>query len=115
MEDDVVISEIVQHYSNHSSILKIKESFENSHTVEQFQFDSVTTSEIYKLLKNINFKNATGTDKIPPKLVKISAEVLSQPLADAINHSISKEVFPDNAKIASVFPMEKQSDDKNKV
>ena len=41
--------------------------------------------------------------------------MLSQPLADAINNSISKEVFPDNAKIASVFPMEKQSDDKNKV
>ena len=115
MEDDVVISEIVQHYSNHSSILKIKESFENSHTVEQFQFDSVTTSEIYKLLKNINFKNATGTDKIPPKLVKISAEVLSQPLADAINHSISKEVFPNNTKIESVSLFDKLSSDKNKV
>ena len=54
-------------------------------------------------------------DKIPLKLVKTSAEVLSQPLADAINNSISKGVFPDNAKIASVFPIHKQSDDKSKV
>ena len=54
-------------------------------------------------------------DKIPPKLVKISAEVLSQPLANAINNSISKGVFPDNAKISSVSPIDKQSDDKNKV
>ena len=54
-------------------------------------------------------------DKIPPKLVKISAEVLSQPPADAINNSISKGVFPDNAKISSVSPIDKQSDDKNKV
>ena len=41
--------------------------------------------------------------------------MLSQPLADAINNSISKGVFPDNAKIASVFRIDKQSDDKNKV
>ena len=39
---------------------------------------------------NENVKNARGTDKIPPKLVRTSAEVLSQPLADAINNSISK-------------------------
>ena len=115
LEDDVVINEVVQHYSNHPSILKIKENFDNLQTVEQFQFNNVTTSEIYKLLKNIDDKKATGTDKIPPKLVKISAKVLSQPLADAINNSISKGVFPDNAKIASVPPIDKQSDDKNKV
>ena len=41
--------------------------------------------------------------------------MLSQPLADTINNSISKGVFPDNAKIASVSPIDKQSDDKNKV
>ena len=41
--------------------------------------------------------------------------MLSQPLADAINNSISKGVLPDYAKVASVSPMEKQSDDKNKV
>ena len=115
LEDDVVINEIVQHYSNHSSISNIRENFDNSQTVEQFQFNSVTTSEIYKLLKNIDDKKATGMDKIPLKLVKTSAEVLSQPLADAINNSISKGVFPDNAKIASVSPIDKQSDDKNKV
>ena len=38
-------------------------------------------------------------DKISPKLVKISDQMLSQPLADAINNSISNGVFPDNAKI----------------
>ena len=105
----------MQHYSNHPSILKIRENFDNSQTAEQFQFNSVTTSEICKLFKNIDSKKATGTDKIPPKLVKISAELLSQPLADAINNSISKGVFPDNEKIASVSPIDKQSADKNQI
>ena len=41
--------------------------------------------------------------------------MLSQRLADAINNSVSKGVFPDNAKIASVSPIDKKSDDKNKV
>ena len=34
LEDDVVINEIVQHYSNHPNILKIKKNFDNSQTVE---------------------------------------------------------------------------------
>ena len=104
----------MQHYRNYPSILKIWEDFDNSQTEEQFQFNSVTTSEIYKLLKNIDDKKATGKNEIPPKLVKISAEVSSQSLEDVINNSISKRVFPDNTKIASVSPIDKQSDDKKK-
>ena len=77
LEDDVVINEILQHYSNHPSILKIQENFDSSQTVGQFQFNNITTSEVYKLLKNLNVKKASGTDKVPPKLVKMSAEVLS--------------------------------------
>ena len=84
--DYVVINEIAQHYSNHPSIRKIREMFGNSQTIEKFHFYNVKTFQIYKLPKNIDDKKATGMDKIPPKLVKISAEVLSQPLADAINN-----------------------------
>ena len=51
LEDDVVINEIVQHYSNHFRMLKIKENFDNSQTVEQFQYNIVTTSKVYQLLK----------------------------------------------------------------
>ena len=115
LENGVTINEIVQHYSNDTSIPKIRENVDNSQTVEQLQFNNVTTSEIYQLLKNIDDEKATETDKIPPKLAKISMKVLSQPLADAINNGISKGIFPENAKIESVSPIYKQSDDKNKV
>ena len=47
--------------------------------------------------------------------MKLSAAVLSQPLADTISNSISKGVFPDNAKVASVFPVHKILNDENKV
>ena len=36
-------------------------------------------------------------------------------MAEAINNSILKGVFPDNVNIASVSPIDRQSDDKNKV
>ena len=36
-------------------------------------------------------------------------------MADAINNSVSKGVFPDHAIIAFVSSIDKQSDDKNKV
>ena len=78
----------MQHYSNHPSIPKIKENFDNPQTDPQFQFNSVTTSEVYRLLKNVNAKKATGTDEINPKLVKMSAEVLSQLFMDTVNNSI---------------------------
>ena len=47
--------------------------------------------EICKLLKNIDDKKATRTDKIPPKLIKRSAAVLSKPLAEVIDNSIYKK------------------------
>ena len=37
--------------------------------------------------------------QIPPKLIKLSAKVLSKLLTIEINHSFNKEAFPDNAKI----------------
>ena len=43
---------------------------------------------------------------IPPKLIKIAASVLCQPLSNAINNSLSKDIFPDNAKIAMVSPLD---------
>ena len=37
--------------------------------------------------KNIDQKKSTGRDKIPTKLVQLSAEMLSTPLSSAINNS----------------------------
>ena len=103
----MTINEILRHYSSHTSIIKIREKFGNSENIAKFQFNDVTIPEILKLLKNIDEKIAARTDKIPPKLVKLSATVLSQPLTDAINNSISKGIFPDNAKVAFVSPFDK--------
>ena len=50
---------------------------------------------------------------ISPKLVKIEASVFCKPLPNAANISLSKDIFPDDAKIAMVSPLDKGASNKN--
>ena len=72
----------------------------------------VTSSEVNLILKSLNSKKASGTDKIPTKLVKLASNYLSKPLATAINNSLASSKFPDRAKAATVTPIDKKADDK---
>ena len=65
-----------------------------------FSLDPTNSVEVQKRLKNINNKKATGFDKIPPKLVKLSAEFQSIPLSIAISNSLKYGIFPVDSKIA---------------
>ena len=49
----------------------------------------VTSNEVNLNLKSLNTKKASGTDKIPTKLVKLASDFLSTPLATAINNSLT--------------------------
>ena len=60
------------------------------------------------MLKEVNAKKALGFDKILPKLVKLAARDLAAPLSETINNSISKGVFPNEAKIVLVSPLDKK-------
>ena len=42
-----------------------------------FSFEPTNPVEVQNRLKNIDTRKAAGFDKIPPKLVKFSAEILS--------------------------------------
>ena len=48
---------------------------------------------MYKLLKNINIKKATGPDTIPPKLVKLSANIVDSHLCNIINKDLESNSF----------------------
>ena len=52
---------------------------------------------------------------IPSRLAKIAAILLYQPLSNAINNSLSKGIFPDDAKIVMVSPRDKGTSNKNDV
>ena len=48
---------------------------------------------------------------MPPKLVKLAANYLAGPLSQSVNSSIKKGLFPENAKVASVTPIDKETDE----
>ena len=66
-----------------------------------FSFEPTNPVEVQKRLKNINTKKATA------KLVKLLSKILSTPLSIAVNNSLKYGVLPDDAKIASVIPLDK--------
>ena len=80
-----------------------------------FSFEPTNPVEVQEHLKTIDTKKSSGFHKIPPKSVKLSAEILSTPLSIAINNSLKYGVFPDDAKIASVIPLDKGKPSKNEI
>ena len=81
-----------------------------SENEEKFCFKMVTTKYIKSLLQKVNTKKAVGIDSIPPKLLKLASKPLSQPVTEAI--SIKQNSFPNNAKVASVVPLDKSKSKK---
>ena len=76
---------------------------------------AISEQEVKKILKELSTEKSAGVDTIPPKLVKLAVNYLAGPLPLSINNSIKKQVFPEKAKVASVTPIDKKTDDKNSV
>ena len=74
----------------------------------------LTTSEreVKKILKKLSTEKSARVDTIPSKLVGLATNYLAGPLSQSINNSIKKGMFPNNAKIALVTPIDKKTDDK---
>ena len=70
-------------------------------------FQKVGNQEVVKLLKSLDGKKSTGEDKIPPKLVSLAANELTNTLTLAINCSIRDSRFPNDAKKAAICHLDK--------
>ena len=106
-----MIENILEEYKSHPSIKKIIESKNHN---DNFTFREVSENEVLKLLKTIDSKKAIGVDGIPPLIVKLSAEVLSNSLTRIINQSIKENTFPTLLKIAAILPFYKKDDRSDK-
>ena len=76
-----------------------------------FHFSKAEPSDITKIIKGLKSGTSVGIDKIPPKLVIMSAEVIANPLAKLINTTMLDDlIFPNIEKDASVTPVFKKED-----
>ena len=88
-----------------SSIINIKNHIDSPST--RFDIPTAKIEDIKKIFKNINPKKATGPDKIPPKIVRLSANIDSH-LMNIINNDLSNNSFSNEAKVAIVRPIYKK-------
>ena len=69
----------------------------------------MSSDKVQKRLQQLNPKKAIGNEKIPPALIEVAAEPLSTSLLIRINNSFKHNIFPGNAKVACVKPLDKKT------
>ena len=91
--DIVTRQSIIRKYQTHPSILNIK-----SKNIVQNTSDipAATSEQINKIIhrnyiQELNAKKETGPDKIPPKIVKLSVNIIKSHLANIINSDLLKD------------------------
>ena len=104
-DDRQVFRLIIERYKNHPSILAIIQNPDQ--VLESATFQEIDNIEVAHLLKSLDGRKSTGEDKIPPKLLSLAANELTNTLTSAINSTIRNSCFPNDAKKAAVCPFDK--------
>ena len=68
----------------------------------------VSVENIKKLLKNLKNSRCTSIDELDNFAVKVSADIIAQPLHHVIVLSISQNKFPDDWKYSKIIPLHKK-------
>ena len=68
----------------------------------------VTELEVLKVLNSLHVNKSSGPDKIPNKLLKMTALLIAKPLANLFNKSLQLGSFPSPWKKACITPVFKQ-------
>ena len=69
-----------------------------------------TSSEVKRILQNLDVNKATGADNIPARILKVCSEELSKPLALLYNRSFSVGRVPVQWKLANISPVHKANE-----
>ena len=61
----------------------------------------------------MNPNKAASLDKMPPKIINLSVKIIDSHLASITNYDLYSNWFSEGAKIATVWPIFKNSDTDN--
>ena len=92
----LIVKRITKRYKSHASIKAIQDNFP---VKKEFKIEEVKDEQVTKTLRNINSRKATGPNKIPPKIVKLSANIIDSHFTNIINNNLKRNVFSDSTKI----------------
>ena len=99
-----IVPTIIGKFKNHPSIISNKNEFRPN---AELNIKAATVDQINKII-NLGAKKATGPDKIPVKVVKITSYIIDKHITNIINNDLLRSSFSDSAKIASVRPIFKK-------
>ena len=67
----------------------------------------VYPDEVHKLLKQLNTEKSQDIFGISPKLLKMGADYLANPLSKIFNICFKEGIFPDELKVSQILPIHK--------
>ena len=82
---------IIKKYENHSSIININNKVGKSGN--RYNIPLATAEKIDEVIKKLNPNKRTGPDKISPKMVILSGNIIDSHLANIINHDLDNNSF----------------------
>ena len=103
----ISVEQILDSYKAHPSIIAINS---NINFVNTFSFSLITVEDIIYEINLIDITKATGYDNMPAKIIKLSTNVIAPYLTNIFNHCIIINTFPDELKLAEVFPCFKKEE-----
>ena len=106
---DTIVSNIIECYKNHSSVIKIFENFET----KSFSFKKISIEEARNVIRTLDPKKAIGIDTISAKILKDVEAILAKPVFMIFNMMIDEDTFPSQAKIASILPLYKDKGERS--
>ena len=89
-----IVATIIDKFKNHPSIISIKNEFRPT---AELNIKAATVDQINKII-NLGAKKATGPDKIPVKVVKITSYIIDKHTTNIINNDLLRSSFSDSAK-----------------
>ena len=75
-----------------------------------FHFQSIYHFDVVKIINDFDSKNAQSYDRMPMKMLQKSAKYIAPAIANVINHSMSKCVFPNSLRFAEMSSLFKKED-----
>ena len=101
------ISNIIERFKNHPSILKIKD---NVKIETKFQFSSVKKCTIKEKIDSLDKRKPTTFNNIPTRFLVENNDIISQVITEMYNEAKSNACFPDSLKLADTTPAYKKDD-----
>ena len=104
LSDDPVLNAI-ENFSNHASVLKIKEA---RHYSDCFSFKLVTIEDTCKEILVLGASKATQKNDIPTKIIQNNSDIFPKLFQAKLNNTIETSTFPEQLKYADVKPVFKK-------